>query len=359
MPDYSATLKAMDDAIKALALAFSNLSKALATPPPADPTGAVTVTATPLSSSSVRVDWSTTRTDVVGYTVGRDGTDASGTGAWSTDLPSTTKSQTFNNLLPATRYTFSLTPKAGGATAGTASAVATTLGSTSTPAPSTGTADDGTQAAVRFNWGPVKDGDEFSNGTAPGSKWSLYNGAGHNGNGRRVPSAFTVKNGVLTCTGTKSGDTGGMAFSRNQKYGRYEVRMKTGSINPNAGGDKYHPVLILWPQDDRWPQGAEYDFFETDCDSGEAGCFMHYPSDRVEQLHYTKKLDIENWHNYAIEWTNTALTGYIDGVQWWKITESRMQAPGPMHLTIQLDNFSGGTMCPGTMDVAWVRYYDV
>jgi beta-glucanase (GH16 family) len=212
---------------------------------------------------------------------------------------------------------------------------------------------------VKLNWGAVKDGDEFEYSGKPQSKWSLYSGQGHAGNGKRVPEAFNVSGGILTCSGDKGGNTGGMAFSRNQMYGRYEVRMRTYSVDPKAGGAKYHPVLILWPQDDRWPQGAEYDFFESDCDSGVAGCYMHYPSDKVEQQHFEKKLDIQNWHNYAIEWKKDAITGYIDGEQWWRITEARMQAPRPMHLTIQLDNFNGTNQCPGKMDVAWVRYYDV
>jgi len=36
-----------------------------------------------------------------------------------------------------------------------------------------------------------------------------------------------------------------------------------------------------------------------------------------------------------------------------------IQAMGPGHLCIQLDNFDGTNQTPATMEVEWVRFYDI
>jgi Alginate lyase/Domain of unknown function (DUF5047)/Glycosyl hydrolases family 16 len=228
-------------------------------------------------------------------------------------------------------------------------------GGTTPPVPPPTTAD-GTQAAVTLGWGAVIDGDEFEyTGSPSGSKWGMYDGEGHGGNGLRRPSAFSVANGVLTCYGDAGGTTGGMAFKRDEKYARIEVRARTYSLNPGGRGNRYHPVLILWPTSDRWPQDGESDFFETDCDSGELGWFIHIPgNDGSAQEGGTKDLDIQNWHNYAVEWDSKGTRGYVDGVKYF---DYGIRPPGPMHLTIQLDNFYGSGMEPGKLECAWVRVY--
>src|SRR5258706_12812458 len=145
----------------------------------------------------------------------------------------------------------------------------------------------------------------------------MYDGAGHDGNGIRSPSAFTVAGGVLTCYGDAGGTTGGMAFNREEKYCRVECRMRAYSTDPSAAGDRYHPVLIEWPTSDQWPQGGEYDFAETDCDSGQMEAYLHIPgNDGSAQEHAVKTLDIQNYHNYAFEWAPSGIKGWINGIQW-------------------------------------------
>lgn len=83
------------------------------TPPPGGTgtTGAVpSLTATPLGNGQVRVDWTYTGTDVTSWTVGRDGTDTNGTGAWQKDaIGPGNGSWTFNILKGGQTYTFTLT----------------------------------------------------------------------------------------------------------------------------------------------------------------------------------------------------------------------------------------------------------
>ena len=59
-----------------------------------------------------------------------------------------------------------------------------------------------------------------------------------------------------------------------------------------------------------------------------------------------------------LEWSPTSLAGYLDGHEWFRDTHPHAQPPGPMHQTIQLDNFhrSGG-METAHMDVRWYREY--
>jgi hypothetical protein len=218
---------------------------------------------------------------------------------------------------------------------------------------------DGTQIAVLANWGAVIDGDECNGTGRPSAdKWGLYDGAGHDGNGRRVASAWNYHDGILTCHGDGNGNTGGAAFHRGSMGYRIEVRARVYNT-ANDGGDRYHPVLILWPDSDQWPQGAEYDYFECDEGDSSSGGFMHLPNHQpYRQDAFDIPVDITQWHNYACEWNPSAQTlkQWTDGTIRYNGSGRVAQAPGPMHPTIQLDNF-GGDPRSANFDIAWVRIY--
>ena len=223
---------------------------------------------------------------------------------------------------------------------------------------------DGDTAAGNYNWGtPLPASDEFGYTGAPDqSKWGIYGGAdgctaGHSGNGQRCGYTNTVQDGYLRQTGYENGDSAGLASTFGQKYGRWEVRARVQS----AGGDgyAYHPVLITWPDSDEWPQGGEYDYFEVNVGDTSATAFMHHPTDSgvVQDEYHSDALDLSQWHNYGFEWAPDGLTGYIDGKPWFHDTDPDVQAPGPMHQTIQLDNFCGCAMQKAYFDVDWARVY--
>jgi hypothetical protein len=221
--------------------------------------------------------------------------------------------------------------------------------------------DDGVQAAVVNKWGAVIDGDEFEYSGAPKSSlWGVYNGPGHNNNGRRVPSAFTVANGVLTCHGDTAGNSGGMAFARGRRYTRIEVRARVYATG-DGSGSQYHAVLLLWPDAENWPRGGEYDYFETNVGDSGTQAFMHKPgNDGNAQSSASLAVDITQWHNYAFEWLpGGRVTGWCDGKQWFSFAGSQYEAPGSMHPTIQLDNFGGSPHKGANFDVKWVRIYAV
>ncbi len=202
----------------------------------------------------------------------------------------------------------------------------------------------------------MRAGDEFSYAGAPdATKWSVFKGPGHAGQGVRSPQAWAVANGVATVNGDAAGTTGGMSAKfGQQKYGRWETRMKT-----NARDSEYHPVLLLWPNNNTSPNCAEVDYAEGTSNTGAMKFFLHYACDGKDfQTTAATPVDTTQWHNYAVEWTPAGITGFIDGVQTFTDTDPAHQPTVGMHQTMQLDWFPDGTATtPSQMQVDWVRVY--
>lgn len=228
------------------------------------------------------------------------------------------------------------------------------------------------EAAIKLNWGaPIPAvSDEFNYvGAVNPNKWytpGSGNGcwAGHNGNGRRCGDRSVVDGQKMVMSGLANGDTGLIGQKTSRQYGRWEARVRTLGA---SGGKTYHPVMLIWPQSDRWPQDGEYDFFENQAPAAQSvTAFMHYPHNpgNVQQIqHVQRNVDTSQWHNIAFEWTPDFVAGYIDGVQWFKdsggATSTRrcIQCMPSGKMTVQLDNFHGGGMTPGSIEVDWVRVY--
>ncbi len=238
------------------------------------------------------------------------------------------------------------------------------------PPPSGGSGDSNSdEAAVSQGWGdPIWESDFNDPNQLHDGTWGLYDGTGHNGNGTRDPERISYTGGLLRLQGTAGGSTGGMSHFLGQQYGRWEGRMRAYSTGGTNGQEQYHPVLIVWPDSDEWPIHGEYDFIETDVGES-AGAFIHYPhpsGQPVQQEHASDgDVSIGDWHNYAIDWQSTGITGYIDGREWYHFSggagphgRSNIQNMPSGHLTVQLDNFGGSPHRPANMDVEWVRIYD-
>jgi hypothetical protein len=214
--------------------------------------------------------------------------------------------------------------------------------------------DGTTTAAGKLGWGTATGVEDFDGDLE--TNWSLYDGEGHAGNGLRSPSAMSVSGGVVTITGDANGTTGGMAWKQGRsQYGRWEARVKSPVADPS-----YNAVMLLWPDAENWPVGGEVDFMEIgDETRQEVDFFLHYGEDN-SQLHDQVAIDATQWHNWAVEWSPTQITGYVDGEPWFSTTQASALPPGPMHLTLQLDWFpKGGSVQQSTMDVDWVRYYPI
>lgn len=239
----------------------------------------------------------------------------------------------------------------------------------STPPP------QGDTAAGRYGWGtalPASDEFNYGSAAAPAvpdrTKWTIAGDGvglcwpGHNQNGRRCDANSRVLGGFLRMTGEADGDSGWLASETGQRYGRWEVRARSRATAAN-NGRQYHPVLITWPDSDEWPAGAEYDYLENDA-PGEAcaEAFLHYPDHQPRVQEHAEKcgVDLKQWHNFGFEWTPQHVRGFIDGVEWFSFGADCVQcAPGPMHQTIQLDNFFGDAMQAAVLEVDWARVYAI
>ena len=221
------------------------------------------------------------------------------------------------------------------------------------PMPAAFAAGTAPTAAQVNGWGAPTRSEDF---TGDLGQWGLYNGEGHDGNGRRTPSAVSVADGILTINGDAAGNSEGMAWGTGAMYGRWEARMRA-----SAGDRDYHAVLLLWPDsEDEGGYGGEIDFMEnSDATRQNTEVFVHY-GDEGTQLQGDVDVDATQWHNWAVEWSPDHITAYLDGKQWWSTSLAAAQPPGPMHMTVQLDQFrGGGGLIPSNLQVDWVRYYPI
>lgn len=257
-----------------------------------------------------------------------------------------------------------------------------------TPPPTTTTVPPpaGDTAAARFGWGaPLPVSDEFNYVGAPDpAKWNAPNGTeggtpgcwpGHAGNGRRCAKNATVNGSTMVMRGETNGDSGWLAQRRDAQYGRWEIRSR--SRNVGASGGLYHPLHLIWPTarngsrgfTEYWPEDGEYDWVEY-FDPG-AQCvtaFLHYPHNPGPVQQESRErcgVDMTQWHNFAFEWGPSGLVGFVDGVEWFRVsggatsTRRNIQDMPSGHLNIQLDNFTGdGGLRPAEFEVDWVNSYE-
>ncbi|MBB4688376.1 discoidin domain-containing protein [Amycolatopsis jiangsuensis] len=236
--------------------------------------------------------------------------------------------------------------------------------------------DDRTQAAVRYGWGtPLPISDEFGyTGPVDPQKWDVPKGdeggtagcwEGHSGHGRRCAKNSTVADGIMTMRGEADGDTGWLGQKEERRYGRWEIRSR--SRNTGSSGELYHVLHLIWPTSENRHEDGEYDWVEYS-DPG-AQClqaFLHYPQSPSDEKEHEEQcpVDMTHWHNFAFEWTEDGLVGYVDGEEWFRRSGGAGSDRGDIqdmpsgHLNIQLDNFTGESgLRPAVFEVDWVRVY--
>lgn len=173
--------------------------------------------------------------------------------------------------------------------------------------------------------------DEFDgpNGSAPDSaKWhssTRYSSTWNRWIADSLAVAY-IQNGSLLCRAIPNRKrtednvpmiTGAME-SRNRfsfTYGKVEVRLRTNLHKGNF------PAAWMMPQPpcEGWPRAGEIDIFESINDEGVAYHTVHSHwtynlGHRNEPQHsFSEKVDVDKWHIYGLEWTETALTWTVDG----------------------------------------------
>lgn len=215
-----------------------------------------------------------------------------------------------------------------------------------------GACADPASAASVLSWGAPARAADFAaptTTTTASEGWTAYTGAGYGGRGSRTPDALSVGDGALTISGDAAGATGGMAWGKGQTFGRWEVRARV-----PAGDSAYNAVLMLWPDAD---SGAEVDFMELQ-DAARSTAIAAVHGAEGGQAVGKTAIDATQWHNWAVEWTPSRVTTFVDGQRWFETTDPKLIPTGPMHLCVQLDYFgTGGQVSPSSMQVDWVRQY--
>ncbi len=199
--------------------------------------------------------------------------------------------------------------------------------------------------------------EDFDGDKVNEKEWLMYHTPGHNRNGLRRPSAFSVSGGILTCTAQMIDGqlvSGGMANRRNYKYGKFEFRVRTDADPSEATSG----VVLTWPESEKWPIDGENDIYETLTNPSRDKIFtyIHYGADNSqhEAIHH---FDAKEWQTVAMEWAPDAIKIYVNGDLQWTLNDTIAIPDVNHHLCIQLDAFKKIMGEPVTMQVDWVKIY--
>ena len=172
--------------------------------------------------------------------------------------------------------------------------------------------------------------DEFTNGISPDWVFETGNGSGGWGNNElqyyRQENA-TVENGQLVITARRENYAGYNYTSarmktqgkKSFKYGKIEARIAM----PSAMG--------LWPafwmlgdniSSVGWPSCGEIDIMEHVNNEAEIHGTIHWSNQDGNYSNYggPTAANVTNYHLYSVEWDETAIRWYLDGVQYHEVS---------------------------------------
>ena len=202
--------------------------------------------------------------------------------------------------------------------------------------------------------------DNFKSPYLDSGKWPVtYGGGSSNGAYSYSHGNISTGNGLVINT-TKTGGgwvTGGISQGWNGgTYGLYQVDAK---VNPGKG---IGPNILLWPNNNQWP--PEIDLLEAPNGQGNAYMSLHWagPNGQNEYTTINTGVNVNSYHNYAVDWEPNQLTFYVDGNQVWSTTSHIPTIPMGLGIAGYVANsgdtwFGGGpnSSTPSTVsfDVAW------
>lgn len=233
--------------------------------------------------------------------------------------------------------------------------------------------------------------DEFDDATLDTTKWRY---ATHNSGGSEQ-QAYTVgrtenvriENSNLILEAKKDGYVSGYTWSSGRidtsglcgfKYGRLEAKLRY-DVVPGAfpafwtiGTCAYYPTGenvhgVKKSLGTQWAQNGEIDMFEGRGTNSEISQGGFYNQDdgkgNLNMVFGTKNIDASQYHVYAVEWTDTTIIAYIDGVETGRKNISDVTSwHRPMYIILNMAVGSTGGYptddCTSMkMEVDWVRVY--
>jgi licheninase len=196
--------------------------------------------------------------------------------------------------------------------------------------------------------------DDFAGTALDPAAWATYDGTSASSGEHWSSAQCTVADGVLTLTASSKGLCGVTGLT-DSTYGRFELRAKfSAPADPNLD-----PVFLLWPElDSSWPAAGEIDAVE-DYDPARQSLqsWNHYASaSDANESDYagTYRVDMTQWHTYAIDWERGSITLYVDNIPWHTYTSH--VPSGPMHPVVQIDA-NGPITGTASVQVDWFHTY--
>lgn len=204
------------------------------------------------------------------------------------------------------------------------------------------------------------------------SDWSIYNGPGHGGNGRRSRAAVQKYHGKLVVTAQRQNGetvTGGLA-KRNlsQTYGCYRFRVRTDHDYSNVTSG----VVMTWPTNTTKKLGGENDIYETTHRYSKRKPFMsfiHRPGDTTnnsrDQHWYRHEAQADRYQIMTMVWTPTEMIIQREGLDIrnrYTTTAHTVPVANIPHVahhpTVQLDARNGNVLAnPVRLEMDWFEVY--
>lgn len=233
--------------------------------------------------------------------------------------------------------------------------------------------------------------DEFDDATLDTTKWRY---ATHNSGGSEQ-QAYTVgrtenvriENSNLILEAKKDGYVSGYTWSSGRidtsglcgfKYGRLEAKLKYDVVSGafpafwTIGTCAHYPTGtdihgVQKSKGTQWAQNGEIDMFEgrgTKSEIAQGGWYNQDDGKGNQTIIFgTKNIDASQYHVYAVEWTETTMISYIDGVETGRKDISNIESwHRPMYIILNMAVGSTGGYpaddCTSMkMEVDWVRVY--
>lgn len=199
----------------------------------------------------------------------------------------------------------------------------------------------------------------FDGSSVDTTKWRVMgpNWTGNAGFGLRDGRAVSIQNGVLTITARMIDGklvSGGIQSRIEQRYGRYEFRVRTDPDPSQATS----AVALTWPQSGNWPIDGENNIYETMTSSDRTpfSSYVHYSSQN-RQYWFHHDADGTQWHKMAMEWEPSAIRIYRDGALVWTVTDTYAIPDVAHHLNFQFDAYKNWMTGSPRMQVDDVRIY--
>jgi beta-glucanase (GH16 family) len=203
--------------------------------------------------------------------------------------------------------------------------------------------------------------DNFRGSSINRNEWAIvYGGRSSNGAFSYSSSDISTGAGDLTITTRKIGGgwtTGG--FSQGPLGGKYGLFQVDAKADPGKG---VGPNVLLWPDNNSWP--PEVDLLEAPNGKGDAFMTLHWagPGGSNQFTTIDTHVNVNAYHDYAVDWEPQQLTFYVDGRSVWTTTQHIPTIPMGLGIAgfVAANNdpwFGGGPngTTPSTvaMHVAW------